>query len=73
MAQKKLSFQEFYDKIYSAYVTLGSNQENFDLSNIEVEFHVDDRSEGTTIIASQLDEITFNLIDRNSKLKILIS
>jgi hypothetical protein len=43
------------------------------LSNIEVEFHVDDRSEGTTIIASQLDEITFNLIDRNSKLKILIS
>lgn len=75
MAQnmQNMSFQEFYDKVYSAYVTLGSNQEKFDLNNIEIEFQVSDRSEGTTVIAGRLDEMTFNLIDKNSKLKILIS
>ena len=69
--KRNMSLAEFFQKINQAVVTLKSS--GHDLNEIEIEFHVADRSEGTTVIAGQLDKMNFNLLDKNSKVEIELS
>ena len=70
-----MNFHEFAKKIQKTYELLLENKDipvDPSLAVKKVEFHCDNRSEGTTVIGDQVDSILFDLMDLK-KIKIEIS
>ncbi len=65
-----MNIKEFRDKVEEAYQLLLNT--NVDVDTIEMDFHCDDRSEGTVVFGSQVDEMSFDFFNPN-KLKVIIS
>lgn len=57
-----MTLKDLVEKIQDTGVMLQSNGQ--DLSNINVKFSVDDRSEGTTIEVDNVDKIIYDLLNQ---------
>ncbi len=65
-----MNIKEFRDKVEEAYQLLLNT--DIDVEKIELDFQCDDRSEGTVVFGSQVDEMTFDLFNP-TKVKVNIS